>query len=350
VERGHAPSLLQVAEVEVVATADPAGGRALQLGRTFGLDAGDCYADYRSVLERRDVEVVNIATPPATHREIVVAAAQAGKQVICEKPIAPTLADADAMIEACRRHGVTLAVYHNYLYYPETVLARQLIAQGAIGDVFTTEFNGLGLRHWSGAEEYRPGWRLDAHEAGGGAFIDAGVHAVYLTEAYHGKPVEAVNATIHRGAHDVDTFAFCQLHLNGGYGLINLGWGQGHAGVHIVGTAGHLAFTFDEWAGYYGNPVRAIRVLAQDKPTVSHYLSATRGMFPPQIYVDLMRACAGESSAYAASVADARKALEVTLAAYKSAAMGALVRLPLPVDDPLYRHGWAALSDASWRA
>lgn len=343
VERGHAPSLQRLPDLEVVTTADPSGDRARRLGRVFGLSDDDCYADYRAILERRDVEIVSIASPPATHREIVTMAAEAGKHVICEKPLATTLVDADAMLAACRRHGVTLAMYHNYLYYPSTVKARELIERKAIGEVLATEISGLGAQPWSGAAEYRPGWRRDVRQAGGGALMDVGVHGFYLTEAFHGHPITAMWATVRYDNTGIDTSAYCQLHVGSGFGMVNVAWGEGDAHVSIMGATGHLSFVYDEGIGYFGFPVRAVRHFAENEPTRTHYMPPVRDMYAPQLYSDLVRGIRGEGPAYPAPGEAGRKALEIALAAYKSAATRELIVLPLPEHDPVYARGLSAL-------
>jgi predicted dehydrogenase len=343
VERGHAPALQRAEGVEVVATADPAGDRALRLGHLFRLGPDACYTDYRALLERPDVEAVTVATPPATHREIVTLAAEAGKHVLCEKPLATTLADADAMIEVCRHHGVILAVVHNYLYFPETIKARELIAQGAIGEVVTTEITGLGLRPWSGAEEFRPRWRYDRNYAGGGALMDAGWHGLYLSATYHGHPITAIGATMHYEETGVDKYAFCQVHLGSRFGLVNVAWGEGDAALSIGGTSGHLRFVYDEWAGYYGQAARAIRQMAVGQPSQTHYLPPVRDMVSPQLHRDFKRAVEGEEDAYPAHGEAGRTILEVVTAAYKAAVAGVPVSLPLATSDPVYAQGISAL-------
>ena len=115
---------------------------------------------------------------------------------MCEKPLATTLAAADEMIEACANAGVRLFVFHNYLYFPETRLARKLISEGEIGEVLATDITGFGARPWEGTEAYSPGWRRVVSHAGGGALMDVAVHAIYLTEAYHGRPVDSVSAAV----------------------------------------------------------------------------------------------------------------------------------------------------------
>jgi predicted dehydrogenase len=331
-------------EVEVVAVADPAPGRATLVGAGFGLDTADCLTDFRALLARDDVDVVSVATPPATHREIIEAAAAAGKHVVCEKPLATNLADADAAIAAAEGAGVTLAMYHNYLYFHGPRTARQIIDSGAIGDVAATEVRGLGLRPWVGNDAYRPGWRFSVNEGGGGALMDAGVHGLYLTEHFHGSQAVSVAALMRMEASGIDATAFCQLRMaSGGIGALHIGWVHGDAGLSIQGSEGYLTFVYDEQMAYYGAPVRAIRVFREREPSQTHYLPLEYNLMEPQMYRDLVAALSGDPLRYPAYGREGRRALEVALAAYAADARGQVVPLPLSPTDPVYGRGVAGL-------
>ena len=344
VERCHAPSLLRVDDAEVVVVADPAPGRAELVGQQFGLASKDCLADYREVLSRDDVDVVSIGTPPATHREIIEAAAAAGKHIICEKPLATTLADADAAIAAAEAAGVTLAMYHNYLYYPAPMKARQLIDEGAIGTVIATEIRGLGLRPWVGNDAYRPGWRFTVDQGGGGALMDVGPHAFYLTEMLHGSPITSVSAAMRYDAPGIDATAFCQFRMaSGGISTVHLGWLHGDASFSIQGTEGHMVFVYDEPVGYFGYPVRAIRVFREGEPTQTHHLPLEFNVMDPQMYRDLITTVEEGTNTFPAMGPDGRRALEVVFAAYASDVRRENVSVPIPVTDPLFTEGIRAL-------
>jgi predicted dehydrogenase len=345
VERNHAPTMSSVGTVEVVAVADPSPGRTDVVGDILGLDASARHVDYRDLLARDDIEIVSIATPPTTHREIVQAAAARGIHVICEKPLATNLADCDAMLEACRAASVTLAVYHNYLYLHGPRKLRELIEAGAVGDVLATRIAGLALRPWVGNEAYRPGWRFSLDEGGGGALMDVGPHALYLTEALHGSRISAVTAAMHYDRPGVDASAFCELRLaSGGLANVQVGWRHGEGAIVVYGSAGHLEVVFDERAGYFGAPARAIRHVAGDgEPTCTHALQQGYAMVESELYADLVATLSGESHAYPAYGEDGRRALEVTLAAYAADARHSWIQLPVPPDDPLYQRGVAAL-------
>ncbi|ADB53418.1 Gfo/Idh/MocA family protein [Conexibacter woesei] len=347
VERSHVPALRDAVGIEVVAVADTSIERAQIVAKALGLPQSACTTDHRALLDRADVDAVSIGTPPDSHRALVEEAAAAGKHVLCEKPLATTLADADAILAACERAGVQLGLFHNYLWYPETQEALKLIREGAIGEVVATEISGFGLRPWVGAEQGAPGWRHRLGSSGGGALMDAGVHALYLTEAYHGAPAERIGATVRRGDDGVDTWAFCQLHFpGGGFGMVNVAWGEGDARLSIMGTEGHITFLFDEGTGYYGMPARGFKVgrVGSDGRIWHRPLTWYR-LFMPELFSDFAAAVDhGEPSRYAAHGAEGRRAIELALGAYRAAEEGATVALPLTAADPVYERGYAALT------
>jgi predicted dehydrogenase len=345
VEREHAPALRSARGVDVVAVADLATERARLVGAMFGLKEDACFTEAQRLIERNDIDAVSIATPPNIRTELVALAAASGKHVICEKPLATTLAAGDEMIECCARFGVQLFVYHNYLYFPETRLARKLIGAGEIGEVLATEVTGFGARPWEGTEAFVPGWRRVVSHAGGGALMDVAVHAIYLTEAYHGRSVDKVSADVRYDASGVDVAAYCRLGLGPGIGQLGVAWGQGGASLSIMGDAGHISFVFDEHMGYYGAPARAVRLFPAGGPSRSWYMPVVRTFFTPELFEDIAATIEGTDNRYPARGEDARRAVEVVFAAYRSAATQAVVELPLQ-RDTLYNKGLAGLQEA----
>jgi predicted dehydrogenase len=344
VERDHIPAMLQSDRVDLVATADVSADRARLAARIAGAEESAAVTDYRALLERDDVEIVSVASPPSTRAQIVRDAAAAGKHVVCEKPFALSLADADDMIAACRAAGVTLAIYHNYLYYFEHTLASRLIAEGAIGDVVATEICGLGSRPWLGAEQFRPGWRFEPAMAGGGVVMDIGVHSFYLTELLHPEPARSVMASMRFMDSGVDDHAYCHLDMGGDRtGMVNIAWGEGTARFEIDGTGGYISYVYDEGAGYFGAPVRAVRVGSAEGPTVTHLVPPGRTQFTPRIFDDLVDTITGVRDAFRSFGPDGRRALEIALGAYQSAADHRPVSLPLVAGAPIYSSGAAPL-------
>ena len=344
VERDHVPALLRSDKVQIVATADVSAQRSLLVGGNAGLAPESCYVDYRDLLSREDIDVVSVASPPSTRVQIVRDAAAAGKHIICEKPFALTLAEADEMIEACEAAGVSLWMYHNYLYYAEHRLAKKLIDEGVIGEVASVEICADGSRPWVGTEGFRPGWRLEPAMAGGGVMMDIGVHAIYLAELFLPGPMESVVASMRFMDTGADDHAYCQMRAGGNStALINMTWGEGTARFEINGTKGYISYVYDENMGYFGGPVRAVRVGSAAGPTTTHYIAPGRTQFTPELFDDLVDTIAGDRHAYPASGRHGRRTLEVAQAAYLSTDVSRFVDLPIPNESPVYSEGTVGL-------
>ncbi len=144
--------------------------------------------DWHEVLERDDVDVVDICTPGDTHAEIAIAALEAGKHVLCEKPLANTVAEAEAMAaaaDAAQKGGVLSAVGFNYRRTPALALARQLVADGAVGTV--RHIRAQYLQDWIVDPNFPLLWRLQKDKAGSGALGDIGAHIVDLSQFLTGQ-------------------------------------------------------------------------------------------------------------------------------------------------------------------
>jgi len=131
--RGHARGYRQAPGCRVVAAVEPDPARAKQFAEAFGVER--IYTDYREMLEKERPDLVSVCTYPTTHCDITVAAAQGRpKGIICEKPLAVTLDEADRMLTACRQNHVALATGHQHRLDPQAVQARKWIEAGRIGD------------------------------------------------------------------------------------------------------------------------------------------------------------------------------------------------------------------------
>ncbi len=154
-------------------------------------------ADWNAVVKREDVQLVDICTPGSSHAEIATAALAAGKHVLCEKPLANTVPEARAMVEAARAahaHGVRSMVGFNYRRVPAVTFARQLVAEGRIGTI--RHVRAQYLQDWIVDPEFPLVWRLRADEAGSGALGDIGAHIVDLTQFITGQRLIGVNAML----------------------------------------------------------------------------------------------------------------------------------------------------------
>lgn len=149
--------------------------------------------DWREVVADPEIDLVDIAAPNDLHAEIALAAAEAGKAILCEKPLARDLPEAQAMLRAVERAGVPHMVCFNYRFLPAVQLAKRLIAEGALGRV--RQFRALYLQDWLKDPGFPLLWRLQKERAGSGALGDIAVHAVDLARFLVGELAEVVGLT-----------------------------------------------------------------------------------------------------------------------------------------------------------
>jgi predicted dehydrogenase len=183
--------LRPVMRVVVGRDAGRAAAAAEQLGWEESSD------DWRSVIARDDIDVVDICTPGDSHAEIAVAALAAGKHVICEKPLANSVAEAEQMTaaaDAAYAGGVRAMVGFTYRRVPAIALARQLVQEGRIGDV--RHVRAQYLQDWIADAEAPLSWRLDKEKAGSGALGDIGAHIVDLTQHITGLSISDVSGQL----------------------------------------------------------------------------------------------------------------------------------------------------------
>lgn len=146
--------------------------------------------DWRKLIGRKDIDIIDIATPGDLHAEMAIGAAQAGKHIICEKPLANTLAEAKEMLAAVQKAGVKNMVAFNYRRVPAVQLARQLIKEGAIGKLY--HFRGTYLQDWIVDPNFPLVWRLQREAAGSGPLGDLGAHMIDLARFLVGEITEVV--------------------------------------------------------------------------------------------------------------------------------------------------------------
>jgi len=157
----------------------------------------DYETDWRRLLDRDDVSLVDICTPGDTHAEIAIAALEAGKHVLCEKPLANTVAEAEAMTAAATAasaRGVRSMVGFTYRRVPAIGLARRLVADGRIGTI--RHVRAQYLQDWITDPEAPLSWRLQKDRAGSGALGDIGAHIVDLTQYITGEHLAGVSAIL----------------------------------------------------------------------------------------------------------------------------------------------------------
>lgn len=262
--------LPMTAEMAVLVGRDPQRTQAT----ADKLGWAEASTDWRAVLERDDVDLVDICTPGDSHAEIAEAALGAGKHVLVEKPLANSVEEAEAMAAAARRareSGVRSMVGFTYRRVPALQLARQLIEQGRIGDV--RQVRAQYLQDWLADPEAPLAWRLDKERAGSGALGDIGAHIIDMTcfltgerfagvsgmlETFvHERPIAeassglSATAGAERGPVTVDDAALATGRLISGAPVIleatRFAWGRKNAmRIEVSGTRGALAFDFEE--------------------------------------------------------------------------------------------------------
>ena len=237
-----------------VATTNPESAWAA--GQEIGCDVWT--TDYRELLARDDVDLVDICVPNRLHEEVVVAAAQAGKHIYCEKPLAMNVAEARRMVAAVEAAGVKSQMTFNFRFFPAITRAKQLIDEGFLGRVFS--YRGRYYRA-SYIDYQKPlSWRLSKEVAGGGALFDLGSHILDLIHHLLGD-FAGVNATmetlikerpIDKGSTtmapvDVDDIALLHTRMaDGALGTVEISrMGTGVAndlGIEIFGDKGAIRF------------------------------------------------------------------------------------------------------------
>ncbi|MGY1687639.1 Gfo/Idh/MocA family protein [Geodermatophilus sp. SYSU D00804] len=325
--------------------------------------------DWRRVLERDDVGLVDVCTPGDTHAEIAIAALEAGKHVLCEKPLANSVAEAEAMTEAAERaaaRGVRSMVGFTYRRVPAIGLARQLVAEGRIGQV--RHVRAQYLQDWIADPSAPMSWRLEKDKAGSGALGDIGAHIVDLTQYITGETVTGVSALLETfvkerplpaaagslsgvagegtGQVTVDDTAVFLGRFSGGavatFEATRFALGRKNAiRIEVNGSAGSLAFDFEDMnvLEFFdgGEPAevagfRRILVTEPGHPYVSAWWPAGHGLgyehgFTHQV-VDLLTAIAKQEDP-TPSFADGLQVQRVLEAVERSAAADS-VWTPVP--------------------
>ncbi|MFN3323837.1 MAG: Gfo/Idh/MocA family protein [Bryobacteraceae bacterium] len=152
--------------------------KAKEFAENWGYESVE--TDWRALVERKDIDLIDIASPNNTHAEIAIAAAEAGKMVLCEKPLGMNPAESERMVEAVEKAGVANMVWYNYRRVPAVTLAKQLIEEGRLGRIF--HYRAKFLQDWTISKDLPQGgtalWRLDVNVAGSGVTGDLLAHCI----------------------------------------------------------------------------------------------------------------------------------------------------------------------------
>ncbi|UBU12086.1 Gfo/Idh/MocA family protein [Nonomuraea gerenzanensis] len=263
--------------------------------------------DWRELVKRDDVQIVDICTPGDSHAEIAIAALQAGKHVICEKPLANTVAEAEAMVAAAAAAQGKSMVAFNYRRVPAIALARRYVEEGRIGEI--RHVRAQYLQDWIVDPEFPLVWRLQKDKAGSGALGDIGAHIVDAAQFITGQNVVGVSALTEtfikerplatesaglgatgsaaRGEVTVDDAALFIGRMSGGavasFEATRFANGRKNAmRIELNGSLGSLAFDFEAmnelWFSSDGGGFERILVTEPDHPYVGAWWPPGHGL------------------------------------------------------------------------
>jgi UDP-N-acetyl-2-amino-2-deoxyglucuronate dehydrogenase len=329
----HARAIGEIGNARLVACCDRVADKAKALADKYGAAA---FSSYELMLRRDDIDIVTIATPSGLHMEPTVAAARAGKHVVCEKPLGITLERIDAMIAAHREAGTRLGGIFPYRFNDMMVPLREAIRAGRFG---TITYAGVYVPWWRTDAYYQDSWHGTWSLDGGGALMNQSIHMVDMLCDLM-PPIESVQAYTATLGHQIeteDTAVAALRYANGALGVI-YGTTASYPGqfrrFEITGTKGTVV-----------NVENSIAVwqFAEERPEdeqVRHRFTSIQGgggvADPAAIshenharnfraFLDALET----GRDFWISGVEARKAVEVILAIYRSAQEGRLVRIGL---------------------
>ena len=340
-------ALQQARNAEMVAGVDPVAHVAASYQATYGIP---CFTNLDDLLGRADVDAVVLSVPHNLHAPLGIQAAAAGKHVVAEKPMATTLADADALIAACKRAGVLLTSKEggSVLYDPANLKARELIAQGAIGDVMAVQIYGASNKpdsYWTGGYTNRvqTTWRKSKAESGGGILIMNYIYDIYRIRRIVGLDVVRVFAEYDtfRTPVEVEDYVTVSMRFtNGAIGTLTATScapgaskkgqrGTVARGNRVYGTQGQIVFNGKTLLVYTDNAVPGLEQgawneLTFDYPEGRNTFTTYFERFADAVLTGGTPDVPGE---------EGRADLEIVLAAYKSGETHLPVALPLSPTD-----------------
>ena len=330
-ERAHIPAFLSVPEIQIVALQSRTMEKAERVAaETIAGAKPRVYRDYDEMIRREHPDAVGIFTPNALHCDYTLKAIDVGAHVLVEKPMAPTVAEAQRMIDAAKQGNRVLMVAMQRRFGGLERAIKRAIISGAIGE---PHFIRSRLSH-GGPELWAPGqnWFFDRSESGGGAMLDLGVHVADLARWFMGE-VESVAGQIATLGKDIgveDNGAALLKFHSGALGIIEASWTSRPAlsATEIYGSEGRIM------AGY---PRLDIAVLKHDGSAVAGFeRDEIMKTFDARDWTAASRELAhtfagaiANSAAASPSGEDGMRALEIIEACYRSARGGAAIKLPL---------------------
>lgn len=330
-------------ECEIVALADLSEERAEVKRAAFDLDSAIVYQDPAQLFADADVDLVSIATPPSSHADLTIAALRAGINVIVEKPMAPSLEECDAMLEAQRASGKLLSVVAQNRFRDDVTVLKEVLDSGLVGSISHVRIDSAW---WRGLPYYDLWWRGTWESEGGGPTLNHAIHHIDLSLWLLGRP-ESVVSMITNVQHDnaeVEDLSVAVLRY--GRALAQLTSSVVHHGepqeIVIQAERARISQPWNvaaEASQPNGFPLRGgnQQLVADIEAVASAHQALAHEGHAGQIgdVLDALRT--GRAPAIDGN--DGRNAVAVVTAIYKSGIEHSVVELPLRPDDPYYRSG-----------
>lgn len=328
----HIPEYAENRDAKLVGFYDINLARAQELAEKYD---GTAYDSVEALLADPAIDAVSVCAANFAHAEITIAALNAGKHVLCEKPMATTLADCEAMVEAAKKNGKFLMIGHNQRLAKAHAVARKLIVDGLIGDIvtFRTTFGHGGPETWS-VDPGKNTWFFDKTRAAMGAMADLGIHKTDLIQFLTGQQVIRTTAKVttldKRDANgnliSVDDNAICIYEMSGGaFGTMTASWtyyGAEDNSTILYGTKGIMRI--------YDDPAISIKVILNDGSKIAYDVEAiqTNDNQTKSGVIDLWMECLVNNTAPEISGESALAAMRAVFASIESSETGKSVEIP----------------------
>jgi predicted dehydrogenase len=272
----HIPALKKIEGVELVALCDRDREKAARVAQKFGIP--HAVGRIEELLDREDIDAVDLCTPNFLHAPMAMAALEAGKHVLCERPLARSADEATAMARAAKKADLLLMCAVQHRFRPDAQLLRTFVAKGDLGDIFHAKAGWLRRRtEWDSDV-----WRQQKRESGGGVVLDLGFQMIDLSLWTLGNPtVESVTASVHRSRKgEVEDSATAFFRLSSGATIVlELTWGllmeKDFAYLNLFGSGGAaLLNPFRVHKGMHGTLVNVTPDLDNARHQYKHSIEA----------------------------------------------------------------------------
>ncbi|MBR6029993.1 MAG: Gfo/Idh/MocA family oxidoreductase [Clostridia bacterium] len=338
ISHAHIHAYLQFPErVRIAALVDIVPGKAEKVRAQYGLDC-ECYEDHREMLKQGGIDLVDCCCPPYVHAEVTISALRAGKHAICEKPMAASLEECDAMLRARDESGRKLTIIAQNRFRKPIRDLKALLDSGLAGPVRSAQVDSFW---WRGHCYYDLWWRGTWEKEGGGCTLNHAVHHIDMLAWMMGLP-QRVTSVLANTAHDnaeVEDLSMSVLEYPGALGLIT---------ASVVHHGEEQALTFQCEKAKVAAPFSVYASVSKDNgfpernEALEAELKAYADGLPPLPFeghdgqIENMLTAIETGAEPAISGEDGRRTLELITAIYKAGATRQAVTLPLRADDPFY--------------